>query len=331
MNRQEASKNIGSTVLIDQGKEGMYYGTLEEVYTPPQKTWSGEVKVSGLFELPDIEHAKVLDEMKNRSVVVPGTKIHLLPEPSRSLDYNASVHSAAESAADELQSYIDDYSGYAEQWREIAARFGGASKKTESTNKAGNNEKNQYVYYRIERKDGTPFLHEPTYGDELELEGCPFEFEVQKDSSWITVSHDHGFVFKDAKKRTISLQTGDFVRIHQEQFQPFTILLNELEHPSRKSFLQDIEDFGFTKTDLADCHNRLLYELLQAEGNSSFKGVNFLTFQKPGKTLLVQHHYERKLKSQAQDYVYDRFEYTADNGERRISTYTSAYTKDHES
>ncbi|RSL33756.1 DUF2777 family protein [Salibacterium salarium] len=328
MKRLEATKNIGNTVLVNIGSEGIYYGTLEEVFTPPKKIWSGQVFILGVAEAPDIEKADTIKQKKDSSIVVTGSKI-TLPDKTWNMDFNTSVIAAIQTLIDDFDEKINDYTQLISKWKEIGSYYGETYESDVTTPEHGH--KDQYVYYYIDKKDGHPFLYEPTYGDELELEGCPFEFEIHKSGKWINVSHDHGFTFKDEKGKSYSLHQNETIRVHQEQFQPFTILLNELEHPARKSILEDIEVLGFTRDDLLHCHNRLLYELLQSEGSSSFKGVNFLTFQKSGRTLIVQHHYERILKAESQDYVYDRFEYTTDNGERRISTYTSAYSKDHES
>ncbi|WP_185819613.1 DUF2777 family protein [Salibacterium salarium] len=329
MNRIEATKNIGNTVLVNNGPEGIYYGTLEEVFTPPKKTWSGQVFILGMAEVPAIDKADTIQQKKNTSMVVTGSKI-TMPEQTWNMDFDTSVKSAIEAVINNFNEKIKEYSHTVAQWKEIGSTYGGVYESDMNSVEESHEKKDYYVYYHIDKKDGHAVLFEPTYGDELELEGCPFEFEIQKSGKWITVSHDHGFTFKDKNGKSHRLQQKEAVRVHQEQFQPFTILLNELEQPARKNLLQDVEDIGFTRDDLIHCHNRLLYELLQSEGASSFKGVNFLTFQKSGKTLIVQHHYERTLKAESQDYVYDRFEYTTDDGERRISTYTSAYSKDHE-
>ncbi|MGY4690051.1 DUF2777 family protein [Salibacterium sp. K-3] len=330
MNRQEASKHIGSTVLVDQGEDGVYYARLEEILTPPKKTWSGTVVITGLFQVPAVHRSDVIPDMKARSLTVPGSKIESPDQPLEE-DFDSSVLTAVTSVIEELQTTADAYLSAAKTWKEVEAAYGGSLPEPAGKPDSKEEDGPAYVTYRIKKQNGQPFLYEPLYGDELELEGCPFEFEVKLSGRWTPVSHSRHFTFKDRTGAAVTLDEGDNVRIHTEQFQPFTILLNELEHPSRRSLLQDLEDFGFSRSDLMDCHNRLLYELLQSEGASSFSGVNFLTFQSKSATLIVQHHYERILKSDAQDYVYDRFEYTADNGVRRISTYTSAYSKDHES
>ncbi|SFL72045.1 DUF2777 family protein [Salibacterium qingdaonense] len=327
MNRQEASKHIGSTVLVDQGEDGIYFGRLEEVQTPPKKIWSGKVTITGLFDVPAVHRSEVILQMKEQSIVVPGSKIDSTGHQPEG-DFDATVKTALKQVIEDLYTAADASTSEAETWKEVKTSFEEAP---EENNQEHEEQAPAYVTYRIKKQQGRPFLYEPIYGDELELEGCPFEFEVKIKGKWHSVSHSRNFTFKDETGASVTLNEGDNVRIHTEQFQPFTILLNELEHPSRRSLLQDLENFGFSKSDLMDCHNRLLHELLQSEGTSTFKGVNFLMFQSTSSTLVVQHHYERVLKSDAQDYVYDRFEFTADNGVRRISTYTSAYSKDHES
>ncbi|SFP43572.1 DUF2777 family protein [Salibacterium halotolerans] len=329
MNRQEASKHIGSTVIVDQGQDGVYYGRLEEVQTPPKKMWSGKVTITGLFDVPAVHRSDVILKMKDQSIVVPGGKIDITEEP-QTTDFESSAKAALKQVIENLQAASESYASEAETWQEVKASFENepAEKKQKQSDEQ---QAPSYVVYRIKKQQDHPFLYEPIHGDELELEGCPFEFEIKINGRWHPASHSRDFTFTDETGASVTLNEGDNVRIHTEQFQPFTILLNELEHPSRRSLLKDLEDFGFSGSDLMDCHNRLLHELLQSEGTTDFKGVNFLMFQTTSSTLVVQHHYERVLKSNAQDYVYDRFEYTADNGVRRISTYTSAYSKDHES
>ncbi|MFB4163357.1 DUF2777 family protein [Alteribacillus sp. JSM 102045] len=332
MNRNEATKYKGSTVLVDKGIEGVFYGRLEEVFTPPKKTWSGKVFILGLAKAPELEAADTIDEKKNVYVTVPGSKIHL-PDMEWNLSFNESVVQAIQSTINELFHTSNQQLQAAEKWQEIGLIYGDISFPSPPINKKENQKDDDpYVYYQIQEKDGSLYLTESVNGDKLDLDGCPFELEIQKaGSTWIPVTYKQYYTFQDNKGKEHRAKKDNWVRIHKEQFQPFTILLNELEHPARKSLLNRIRSFGFNQNNLVDCHNRLLYELLQSEGTSSFKGVNFLTFRKPGKTLLIQHHYERTLHTDSPDYVFDRFECTTDNGERSISTYTNAYSKDHES
>ncbi|SDH42961.1 DUF2777 family protein [Alteribacillus bidgolensis] len=332
MNRTEATKHKGSTVLVDKGIEGVFYGRLDEVFTPPKKAWSGKVFILGVAQTPELHAADTIDEKKNAYVTVPGSKIHS-PDKKWDMSFNDSVVKAIQTTINELYTASKQQLETAQTWKDIGSVYGQITIPSLPLNKEeSQTEEQNYIYYQIQENQGDVHLIEPTNGDTLELEGCPFELEIQKSSNiWVPVTYKNHFTFQDHKGKEYKIKKNDSVRIHKEQFQPFTILLNELEHPARKSLWQRIHSFGFERTHLEDCHNRLLYELLQAEGTSSFKGVNFLTFRKPGKTLLIQHHYERILRTHSQDYVFDRFECTTDSGERSISTYTNAYSKDYES
>ncbi|GAK00048.1 DUF2777 family protein [Geomicrobium sp. JCM 19055] len=113
------------------------------------------------------------------------------------------------------------------------------------------------------------------------------------------------------------------IRIHKEQFEPFQILLNELELPAKESLAVLLRDFGFKRKHLVKCHNTLLRQLLHAQEEHQFSGVNFLFFQKDGNSIVIQHRYERILHQVGEDYVYDRFECTSDTNQRQVVTYTN--------
>ncbi|SDH05729.1 Protein of unknown function [Alteribacillus persepolensis] len=333
MNRIEATKYKGKTVLVDIGSEGVFYGLLEEVYAPPKKTWSGKVFIKGMAKAPVLEKADTIDEKKEVYVTVAGSKIHTTEE-EWTLSFNESVVQAIQSAINELHENLNKHTAQAKKWKDIGSVYGDVH--VPSTPSSAEEEQavvqDDYIYYQLAEDDGSVYLLEPINKDTLELEGCPFELEIQwTNNTWIPVTYHRRFTFIDNRGKQYQIQPQSRVRIHKEQFQPFTILLNELEHPARKTLWQRIHAFGFERSHLEDCHNRLLYELLQSENTSRFKGVNFITFRKSGKTLLIQHHYERELKTNTPDYVFDRFECTTDNGERSVSTYTNAYSKDHES
>ncbi|WP_240375530.1 DUF2777 family protein [Bacillus piscicola] len=330
MNRIEATKRKGSIVLVDMGQEGMYYGRLEEVLTPPKKTWSGKVFITGVAEVPDLEASHMLSEMKDAYVTVPGSKIFAI-DVEEGLTYTESVRHSIQSVINQLIEKTAANEEAARKWAEIGSVYGEVVLPKAFEDEATPTDPEPYVYYRIRKDDeGLPYLEEEVSMDVLELEGCPFEFEIERKGTWVPVSHVSEFIFQTEKGKEYKVKEREYVRIHTEQFQPFTILLNELEHPARESLLHHIETYGFTIENLANCHNRLLYELLQADGLTSFKGVNFITLQRPGRTLFIQHHYERTLHEHHPDYVYDRFECTSDDGERQISTYTNAVPKDHE-
>lgn len=327
MNRTEALKHVGNIVLIDKGKEGKYYGQLEEVFTPPKKTWSGKVLVLGVASPPEFEKMHVLKDLKETAITVPGSKIEETDQSWQST-YDESAAAVIQKIVRMLHEQATEQRTLAEQWKEFGAHFGQITlPKSEEEKAAKDSAEEPYVYYRLRHKKGYVYLEEEINRDILELEGCPFEFDIQHQGKWVPATHVHAFTFQDNKKKQHQLRELDWVRIHKSQFEPFAILLNELEHPARDSFLRDLKAFGFTKDHITDCHNRLLYELLHAEGTTHFKGVNFITFKKPGKTLFVQHHYERVLHKDQPDYVYDRFECTTDKGKRSIATYTNAYTK----
>ncbi|MFB5661733.1 DUF2777 family protein [Alteribacillus sp. HJP-4] len=332
MNRTEAMKLKGKTVLIDKGEKGVYYGELLDIAAPPKKMWAGKVKIKGVIELPILQEVDSLPGKKTPAyMTVPGSKIQAYTAGASSLTYAETVVQAINKKLQKLYDKGAAIQATAKSWATLGSRFGEMDNPFD-LQKNVVSVKEDYVYYQLKKEKGRPFLHEPVNGDVLDLEECPFEFEISKPGkSWIEVTHLTGFTFEDLNGKEVQLKEFEWVRIHKQQFQPFHILLNELEDPSQKSLLHGIHSLGFTLDQLDQCHNHLLQQLLHSDGIASFQGVNFISFQNNYKTLMVQHHYERELKQDNQDFVFDRFEFTTDEGERSISSYTNIYSKGHES
>ncbi|MDA3130141.1 DUF2777 family protein [Aliibacillus thermotolerans] len=334
MNRTEAKKHIGHTVIVDKGKEGVYYGRLEEVNTPPRKIWTGKVHIQGVVHVPHIDAVDSLQEIKHTDQIVSGSQIHATDHFLEDLTYEESVLRAIETKIQHLYDQTMDEIEEAEEWLKISMQYGTLASPFQELTLQSMTEKREeieepYTYYRLLSDDDIVFLLEPRSGETLVLEGCPFEFEVyHKDKGWVSVHYKNDLQFIDKKGKTYELELNDWVRIHQKQFEPFTMMLNELEVPAKKSLLYELKKFGFDPSHVVYCHNRLLLELLAAEGTTTFRGVNFITLQNQTETLHVQHHYERILYPKREDYVYDRFECTTDTGKRSIATYTNSYTKD---
>lgn len=333
MNRTEAKKHIGQTVIVDKGKEGVFFGRLDEINTPPKKIWTGKVHIQGVVHVPHIDEMDSLSNKKHADVVVSGSHIHAGDPSLTDLTFEESVLRAIETKIQHLYEETMDEIEEAEEWLKISSQYGTISSPFEEFSfPQGTDEQKEeepYVYYRLLSDDNIVFLLEPRSGETLLLEGCPFEFEVyHQTKGWVTAHYKDGLQFIDKKGHVYELEENDWVRIHQKQFEPFTMLLNELEVPAKKSLLQLFKQFGFKPSDVIYCHNRLLFELLAAEGTTTFQGVNFITLQNEVETLHVQHHYERILYHDRDDYVYDRFECTTDTGKRSIATYTNSYTKD---
>lgn len=121
---------------------------------------------------------------------------------------------------------------------------------------------------------------------------------------------------KKLKDGFISEVIGSKITPYSEDLAPieesrYPLLLNELEEVALDSLEDGLGKYKMDHGDCVSCHYSLSLQKV---------GVNFITFQKGNRILLVQHHYERKQKN---TFAFDRFEFTDQSGKRLIYTYTT--------
>ncbi|SDI27584.1 DUF2777 family protein [Natribacillus halophilus] len=317
MNRKEAIENKGHTVLVDSHPDCVCYGVLTDIDTPENKIWQGTVKINGIHTVNTARIASHPPYQEGEEVTVSGTKIRPFTGKTTH-SYRASLLNAIQVLEKETNGSIKELEEEKQQLQELRVDLG---------NKRGKAE-DPFLYFHLTEEYKEIILQEQSYDEKMSLEGCPFEMDWfdTKANRWTKVMHENQWVFKTATGKRIRLQPKDTIRIHKEQFEPFQILLNELESPSKQSLARLMHYYGFQRKHMVQCHNTLLRQLLEAEEDRQFSGVNFIICQKNESFLMIQHRYERKLHSDRDDYVYDRFECTSDLNERQVITYTNMQT-----
>ncbi|WP_018922314.1 DUF2777 family protein [Salsuginibacillus kocurii] len=336
MDRKEAKQYEGKLVIVDEKEQGTYIGTLTEVHAPPRKAWSGLISIQGVYSYPFLDQGGALIYQQGDIVEATGSRIHAYEDEAPS-SYSATVLVAIEERMKEIQLNLEQLHQYEQKLNEHKMAFNSKSiaqstssihPHTETTEAEKDPDNDTHALYELQLKRRSPVLKDTTTGEFLDLIGCPFELEIQHHDTWVSAYHEDGFTFITEKNERVQATQGATVRIHRQQFDPFQILLNELEAPSKKTLDQCVQRFGFTRKDLSHCHNTLLHQLLQSENETTFSGVNLLIFQNHESTLFIQHLYERELLEDDDDTVYDRFECTTDQNIRHIVTYTNSFTKD---
>lgn len=318
MKRQEAFEHQGRPVVVDYGRSGAYYGILEQTSAAPRKIWEGHVRIQQAHRLPEVAQKEVVHEFNLETIIVPGTKIYAADDRTPA----SYEHSVVQLLEKEISSPLVPYSDKKE-WKRLLH-----SLSVTFTPEPKEPQEESYIYYEIHRSRGNVFLREVPDGQALDIEDCPFELEISPAGlPWRRAVHYYDMYFRNDHGQIFELQEHDHIRIHSDQFRPFAIFLNELEDPSRYSLVKNIHSNGFNKDDLVECHNHLLYQLMQEPEETSFTGVNFLYFRKQQSVLIVQHHYERNLHADDEDYVFDRFEITTDKGVRNLFIYTNSFAR----
>ncbi|WP_157800992.1 DUF2777 family protein [Bacillus solitudinis] len=327
MDRKQAQNVIGQLILLDEGSEGRYIGELLEVVTEPRKPWRGKVKIKALQSFPDSlreEDRVVIRDplyLENQLVECSGSKLTPYESeecPSYSASLLVSVDRRTQQLHDQTKKGND----------EIKALHSFLYKKGlgEETPIVENESDTNYIEYTFHRKKGRYYLVDK-HGEQLDLKECPFEFIWE-----IGLEKQTGYYIGDGSFETengqrFSPNENDVLFIDKKQFDPYFILRNELEPTALESLEKSLTTHQLTHDDLTHCHNSLLSQLLYSEGRSSFKGVNFLTFKGKQGMVMVQHHYDRTLVEEANDEIYDRFEFTTEFGKRSIVTYTNEFSK----
>lgn len=185
-----------------------------------------------------------------------------------------------------------------------------------------------YVYYKIVKKGREVQIYDEMKREALSIEGCPFDFEVLVNDNWEEAHYLSELTFELTNGKLIELEHGSTVRLNKLQFDPYRILLNELEEPSLIALERGLNKLGIDHENLVYCHNSLLIQLLSTSKNHSFSGVNFISYANATNQFIVQHHYERTIREDEDDVTYDRFEFTSDSGERLLTVYATQVSND---
>ncbi len=335
MDRKQAQAIVGKIVIIDEGQEGRYAGVLQEVIAPPRKTWRGKVQIQAVDVLPSFRETESKLELQplkytaNEVIECIGSKL-LFVEEQMSLSFQESLKDATKRRWNELQEQLDKSlseqhaltSFLAEQgleFNEEDHHILDHSQDIELKN-------DHFISYTFHKKN-EHFLLVDEQNEALELEDCPFEFQwTHNERSFVGYYEKDGtFVSEDGVRYSPS--EGDTFTIDKKQFDPYFILRNELEPAALESLEKSLQSHELTHVNIVDCHNALLGQLLNADGKEEFHGVNFLTYRGKQGLVMVQHHFDRKLHDESNDEIYDRFEFTTEQGKRSIVTYTNEFSR----
>lgn len=330
MDRIQAQTNIGKNVIINEGKDGKYVGILQEIISEPRKTWRAIVSIVSVYELPefisDNQQVKIKPLKYNENEVIEciGTKIDSIEEEIFD-SFNGSLITASQKKWTDIKDMLSMATEQQEALQTFLYDYGFDLRFEDPSDE--NNEENPLISFVFQKKGKRYLLFDENNKHmQLDLENCPFEFQ------WYDVEHQIGFyegngTFISSEGNEYRPKNGDILTLNKDQFEPYQILQNELEQGSFESLEKSLQSFGLSHENIEFCHNALLQQLLQATAERSFKGVNFLTYRGDRGVVTVQHHFERTINENADDEIYDRFEFTTDQGERSIVTYTNAFSK----
>ncbi|WP_171051699.1 DUF2777 family protein [Alteribacter natronophilus] len=321
MDRRTASLNIGKPVRINEGKNGEYAGILEDVTAEPRKIWTGSVRITGVLSYPDIpSDANKLPAplyRENENVFCSGNKI----SPLRS-DHPAGYKQSIAAALAEKWNRVENEK---EANESILALIHQELKRRKAEDLLY---QDSYVYYHLVKKARHYYVYDEEKKEALSLDGCPFEFEIKVKGRWQKARTREGAEFELDGGRTVELKHGDVLRLNKVQFDPYRILINELDPPALQALERGLQKLEIFHENSVYCHNSLLIQLLSDVDQDMFEGVNFISYATDKHQFIVQHHYEREIFEDQPDRTYDRFEFTADTGERLITTYATELSKD---
>ncbi|QKS71147.1 DUF2777 family protein [Paenalkalicoccus suaedae] len=321
MKREQATKWIGNTVIVEEDSHGAYIGVLNDVQAEPKKPWVGVVTIKGIERAPhfstDLTSLKTLKYEKDEQITVQGRKIEPLEVPIR--------RSFRESYAYAIK---DVYTELSKGHQLVETKLHTLEQELRKWQADHVLSEDAYVYYHVVQ-DGKRFsLYDEAKGEALSLESCPFEFELFVDGQWCSALYSSKNVFELTEGKKVRVKHGEKIRLNKGQFDPYRILLNELEHPSLHALQEGLTSFGLGHEHCVYCHNTLLEQLLSSSKQKEFAGVNFISFKDKDQQILVLHHFKRLLVEDGEDKINDRFEFTSDNGVRSITSYVSEVNKE---
>ena len=320
MDRKKAQSYIGAFVLLDEYDNGKYIAVLEDVITEPNAPWRGNVKIRGVYTYPSLTTSSGFQKLiyrENEQSEVPGKRIEPFNE-----EFTASFD---ESHARALKERWEEYHLHNEEVEKTLVYIQQELRKLRYEHLIF---EDAYVYYQLVKKGRKAYIYDGIKRESLSLEGCPFEFEVLYENEWKTSFYQSGLTFITHEGNHLHLKHGDTIRLNKAQFDPYKILMHELEEPSLHALERGLSKLGIGHEHSVYCHNSLLMKLLNSHQSEEMNGVNFISYASDKQQYVVQHHYERKLIEDAPHETYDRFEFTADNGERVITTYATQLSND---
>ncbi|MCL7745977.1 DUF2777 family protein [Halalkalibacter alkaliphilus] len=325
MDRKQAQSNIGNVVRIDEGDLGTYYGILEEVIAEPRKPWRGIVVIQGVFDLPNLvdkeNHSEIprLLYKQGETREFEGIKLSVVSDDDLPDTFEMSVNKAVRTRHFEWQREIESL----KTKQDMLLHYFSTS--NVNLDNFQSNKHSDVITYTFHH-DGDRFILIDENEERLDLEDCPFTMKWEAQNEKMIGTYERNGIFVSEHGYRYSPKEGDLFMIDREQFDPYVILRNELEPAALSSLEKNLEHFQLTHEDLVDCHNSLLTQLLNTKDQRTFRGANFLLYKSPEGMILVQHHYERTLHHYKNDRIYDRFEFTTDQGKRAIATYTNEYS-----
>lgn len=321
MDRKTAEKYIGKHVILDEGHNGQYICTLEKMITMPNRPWRAILRIEGVLTYPEINPDDLtLNQplFKNREVYeCSGQRIK---------EYHDKFHMSYEQSVNiALKKMWENFRQINHDTDIILAQIHQEMRKRRCEHLLF---EDRYVYYKIVKKGRDIQIYDEVKREALPIEGCPFEFEVKINDNWEEALYVSDLTFELNNGKFIELEHGTTVRLNKLQFDPYRILLNELEEPALMALERGLRKLGIDHENLVYCHNSLLIQLLSAGKNDSFTGVNFISYANTTNQFVVQHHYERTIDENGEDVTYDRFEFTSDKGERILTAYATHISND---
>ncbi|GEL08401.1 DUF2777 family protein [Salisediminibacterium halotolerans] len=320
MNRDKAKALIGSDVKFHQTDDGAYAAVLEDIIAEPNTPWRGILTVKGVISYPELtgyDDFPKLSYSENDQVEISGKWIEPLGE--------LFTMSFAESHARALKERWEQYREANDELDKTLLFIQQELRKLAYEDLIF---EDSYVYYQLVKKGRKLFIYDELKRESLSLDGCPFEFEVDYQGEWRSAFYSEGFTFITHHGEKLHLTHGDTLRLNKAQFDPYRILKNELTEPSLQALERGLSKMGIGHEHAVYCHNSLLLTLLQGKNTSEMSGVNFISYAVDDRQFVVQHHYERQSDGQIPEKAYDRFEFTADDGHRMITTYATALSND---
>ncbi|GAF67063.1 hypothetical protein BTS2_3971 [Bacillus sp. TS-2] len=324
MDRKKAQQLIGKTVLYTDQYEGTYLAHLKDIMTEPRKPFRALIEICCVVELPLIQQNKegndylpLLNDAEE--VNSPGQSLHEINDPPETISFDHSLLLALESRLEKvsLDTDITEQVVIKEKIAQIHQKNFQASTLFSEVNYY------QYTYSKNKER----YVLKDDLGRKIDLDDCPFELE------WVVNNQKFkGYYIGDGQFestdpiKAYTPTNGAHFYIHKQQFDPYTILKQELEPQALSSFEKSLKTYELSHLDLIECHNTLLRQLLEHDHKNEFSGVNFLTYKNKNGIIMVLHHYERILSRNNEDKIYDRFEFTTENGKRSIFTYTNEYS-----
>ena len=327
MDRKKAQSFIDKFIKVDDGASGSYIAILKEIIAEPRKPWRGIVQIKAVLIFPAINNSKIQNHLlpyqEDQMIEFDGAKLSEYKQ-STPVPYENSLVTSAQVFMNNLQA---EQLLLEKKEKTILSYFEDKGIEFDATNisNSEDDENGEFIIYTFHH-DGDRYILIDDQDERLDLQDCPFKISWKHKDQVITGIYESNGTFLSDNGVRYSPKEGAVFIIAKEQFDPYVILLNELEPTALASLEKNLAYHQLQHDDLVDCHNSLLTQLLDGDGQKSFKGVNFLSYNGEHGVVYVQHHYERELRRYKNDKVYDRFEFTTEQGKRSIVTYTNEYS-----